>query len=203
MPTVTRPVFFATPAQFRKWLQAHHRTEQELWVGFYKKGTGRPSLTWPEAVDEALCFGWIDGVRKSLDVESYTNRFTPRRKGSNWSAINIRRMGELTAAGRVRAAGKKAFEARDPKKSGVYSFEQRQTPAFDAGLAARFRKNRAAWTFFQAQPPGYRRLATFYVVSARQEATRQRRLDILVATSAAGRRLEPMKPARPPGTPPE
>jgi len=192
------PLFFETPAQFRKWLQAHHRTEQELWVGFYKKGTGRPSLTWPEAVDEALCFGWIDGVRKSLDAESYTNRFTPRRKGSNWSAINTRRMDELMAAGRVRAAGKKAFEARDAKKSGVYSFEQREAPAFDAGLEARFKRHKAAWTFFQAQPPGFRRLATWYVVSAKQEATRQRRLDILVANSAAGHRLEPMKP-RPAG----
>lgn len=197
MAETPRPVFFETPAQFRTWLQRHHRTADELWVGFYKKGTGRPSITWPEAVDEALCFGWIDGIRKSLDAESYTNRFTPRRKGSNWSAINIRRMHALVEAGRARAAGKKAFAARDGRPP-AYSFEQRAAPAFDAALDARFREDRAAWTFFQAQPPGYRRMATWFVVSAKQEATRLRRLEVLISHSAAGQRLVAMQPAKKP-----
>jgi uncharacterized protein YdeI (YjbR/CyaY-like superfamily) len=189
-----RPTFFPTPADFRAWLQAHHRTEQELWVGFHKKSTGRPSLTWPESVDEALCFGWIDGLRKSVDAERYAIRFTPRRKGSIWSAVNTRRMGELIRARRVRAAGLKAFAAREEKKTGVYLFEQRQPPAFDPAREARFKANAAAWAFFQAQPPGYRKIATGLVMSAKQEATRDRRLALLIAQSAAGRRLDPMKP---------
>jgi uncharacterized protein YdeI (YjbR/CyaY-like superfamily) len=188
--------FFETPAAFRRWLQANHRTARELWVGFYKKGSGRPSITWPEAVDEALCFGWIDGVRKSIDDDRYTNRFTPRRKGSTWSAVNTRRMQELLKAGRVRAAGRQAFDRRDPAKSGLYSFEQRHAPAFDAALERRFQADANAWAFFRAQPPGYQRLSTWWVVSAKQEATRRRRLDELVALSAAGRRLDPMRPRR-------
>jgi uncharacterized protein YdeI (YjbR/CyaY-like superfamily) len=188
------PVFFSTPADFRKWLQKHHRSEQELWVGFYKKGTGRASITWPESVDEALCFGWIDGLRKRVDADRYMIRFTPRRKGSIWSAINTRRMDALIRARRVRAAGLAAFEAREEKKSSVYSFEQRQAPVFDPPLARRFMAHKAAWAFFQAQPPGYRKLATGFVMSAKQDATRLRRLDILVALSADGRRLDPMKP---------
>ena len=190
-----RPTFFETPAAFRAWLKTNHRTAKELWVGFYKKGSGKPSITWPEAVDEALCFGWIDGVRKSIDDERYTNRFTPRRTSSIWSDINTRRMRELLKAGRVCAAGRKAFEARDAAKSSRYSFEQRQAPAFDAALERRFKANRAAWTFFQAQPPGYRRLSTWWVVSAKREATRLRRLDELIALSADQRRLEPTQPA--------
>ncbi len=192
------PTFFPTPADFRRWLQAHHRTEQELWVGFYRKGTGRPSLTWPESVDEALCVGWIDGVRKNVDAERYMIRFTPRRKGSIWSAVNTRRMAELIRTRRVRAAGLKAFAARDEKKSRVYSFEQREAAAFDPALEARFRANAAAWAFFQAQPPGYRKTFKFMVMSAKQDATRLRRLDILIAHSEAGRRLDLMKPLRKP-----
>src|SRR5688572_25607539 len=192
--TTMIPLFFETPADFRRWLQAHHRTEQELWVGFYKKGTGRPSITWPESVDEALCFGWIDGLRKAVDAERYTIRFTPRRKGSIWSVVNTRRMAELIRARRVRAAGLKAFAAREEKKSGVYSFEQRQPPAFDPALESRFKANAAAWAFFQAQPPGYRKIATGLVMSAKREATRERRLALLIAHSAAGVRLDPMKP---------
>jgi uncharacterized protein YdeI (YjbR/CyaY-like superfamily) len=117
------PKFFRTPADFRRWLERHHGTQPELWVGFYKKGSGRPSITWPEAVDEALCFGWIDGIRKSVDAERYVNRFTPRRSRSNWSLVNIRRVGQLIAAGRMQPAGLRAFDARDERKSGVYSFE--------------------------------------------------------------------------------
>jgi uncharacterized protein YdeI (YjbR/CyaY-like superfamily) len=193
LKNVAEPTFFPTPSDFRKWLQKHHRTEQELWVGFYKKSAGRPSLTWPESVDEALCFGWIDGLRKNVDAGSYMIRFTPRRKGSIWSAVNTRRMGELVRAKRVRAAGLKAFAARDEKKTGVYSFE-REHAKLDAAMEARFKANPAAWRFFQAQPPGYRKIGAWYVLSAKQEATRLRRLDILIANSAAGIRLGLARP---------
>ena len=195
------PTFFATPADFRRWLQTHHRREQELWVGFYRKATGRPSITWAEAVDEALCFGWIDGVRKSVDADSYMNRFTPRRPGSIWSAVNTKRAAELMAAGRMRAAGQAAFERRDERKTAAYSPDRQQPLEFDAALAARFRANRAAWRFFQAQPPGYRRSCTHLVMSAKREATRLRRLAMLIAHSAAGRRLDFMQPLRRPAAP--
>ena len=188
-----RPTFFPTPAHFRRWLERHHASATELWVGFYKKSTGRPSITWPEAVDEALCFGWIDGIRKSLDEESYTNRFTPRKPGSNWSLINTKRVKELIEQGRMHEAGLEAFKSRDPKKS-VYSFEQRKNPQLTPELEALFKRNRDAWQFFEAQPPGYRRVITFYVVSAKQEATRLRRLDNLIKHCAAGRRIDFMKP---------
>jgi uncharacterized protein YdeI (YjbR/CyaY-like superfamily) len=181
--------FFPTPADFRRWLTKHHRTAPELWVGFHKKGSGRPSITWPESVDEALCFGWIDGIRKSLGVESYVIRFTPRRRGSIWSDVNTRRAKELISEGKMRPAGMAAFEARDPERSGVYSFERRMNPELDRRSAARFRANGEAWRFFQAQPPGYRRLALWWVVSAKREETRARRLDTLIADSAAGRRI--------------
>lgn len=189
-----QPVFFATPNEFRKWLARHHASERELWVGFYKKGTGRPSITWPEAVDEALCFGWIDGIRKSIDTESYTNRFTPRKPTSNWSDVNTRRMRELIAAGRVKPAGRRAFELRKPEKSGVYSFEQRRHPEFAPAALEAFTANTIAWAFFQSQPPGYRRLTTWWVVSAKQEATRARRLKLLIDHSAEGRRVDLLRP---------
>ena len=195
-----RPVFFPTAADFRRWLQAHHRTEQELWVGFYKKTTGRPSITWSEAVDEALCFGWIDGIRKSVDAESYMNRFTPRRKGSTWSAVNTRRMTELIRAGRVRAAGRNAFAARTD--DGGYDWQQERDRArLDPALEAQLKANRAASTFLEAQPPGYRKLAIWFVMSAKREATRVRRLEILIARSAAGKRLAPMQPRGKEGEP--
>jgi uncharacterized protein YdeI (YjbR/CyaY-like superfamily) len=189
---VITPTFFPTPADFRRWLQKNHRTATELWVGFYKKATGRPSITWPEAVDEALCFGWIDGVRKSVDAESYTNRFTPRRKNSIWSAVNTRRVAELIRQRRMRAAGLKAFEARDPARTHRYISES-EPAKLDARAAARFRANRAAWTFFESQPPGYRRAAIGYVMSAKQVATRERRLQTLIADSAAGLRILPLR----------
>ena len=183
------PVFFATPADFRRWLKKHHKSKDELLVGFYKKGSGRPSITWPESVDEALCFGWIDGVRRSLDEESYTIRFTPRRPGSNWSLINIRKVAALIRDGLMEPAGLEAFEKRDEAKSGVYSFEQREHAKLDRKAEAKFKANRAAWKFFQAQPPGYRKIAAFFVVSAKREETRERRLQRLIADSAAGRRI--------------
>ena len=190
MPKVSaRPTFFPTPAAFRRWLEAHHASAQELWVGFYKKDSGRPSITWPESVDEALCFGWIDGIRKKLDEERYVIRFTPRQSRSGWSTVNTRRINELIKEGRVRPAGLKAFEARDEEKSGVYSFEQRTEAKLDRAAEERFRRNKEAWRFFQSQPPGYRRLTTWWVVSAKREETRARRLEVLIADSAAGRRI--------------
>jgi uncharacterized protein YdeI (YjbR/CyaY-like superfamily) len=179
---------FETPEELRAWLEAHHDTVTELWVGFYKKATGRPSITYPQALDEALCYGWIDGVRRSVDAESYTTRFTPRRRGSNWSAVNVRRVGELTALGRMRPSGLRAFETRDPSKANSYSSENLAVD-FDAELAAQFRANAAAWDFFTAQPPGYRRTATWWVMSAKREDTRRKRLATLIDDSAHGRRL--------------
>jgi uncharacterized protein YdeI (YjbR/CyaY-like superfamily) len=190
-----RPTFFATAAEFRRWLKQHHRSERELWVGFHKKSSGRPSLTWPESVDEALCFGWIDGVRRTIDSESYAIRFTPRKRGSIWSAVNTRRAEEFIREGRMQPAGLRAFEARDPAKSGVYSFEQRRGARLSAEAEARFRANPAAWRFFESQPPGYRRTAVWWVVSAKREATRARRLETLIDDSAAGRRIAPLRRA--------
>lgn len=187
------PVFFTSAGEFRRWLRTHHATATELWVGYHKKGTGQPSLTWAESVDQALCFGWIDGIRKSVDQTRYMIRFTPRRPGSTWSRINVARVAELTRAGKMAAAGRRAFEARDPQKVEQYSFEQRDAPKLDAEAAARFRAHRKAWAFFTAQPPGYRRLALWWVVSAKQAATRARRLDRLIADSAAGQRIGPLR----------
>ena len=183
------PTFFATPEDFRAWLQAHHDRESELLVGFYKKGSGKPSITWPESVDEALCYGWIDGIRRNAGEDAYTIRFTPRKKKSTWSAINIGRVAELTKLGRMQPAGLKAFAAREESNSRIYAYENRDKISFDPALEERFRANEKAWNFFQAQPPGYRKLATFYVMGAKQDATRQRRLDNLIADSAAGNRI--------------
>jgi len=185
--------FFAAPEKWRQWLEKNHTRATELWVGMHKKASGTPSITWPEAVDEALCFGWIDGIRKSIDGTRYKNRFTPRKKGSNWSAVNIARVAALTKEGRMRPAGLAAFEGRDPKKSGVYSFEQREAATLGDEFERRFRANAKAWAFFEAQPPYYRRVTTFWVVSAKQQATRERRLEALIADSAAGRRVGLLK----------
>jgi len=195
---VSEPVFFATPAEFRAWLEEHHDTRTELIVGFYKKASGKPSITWKEAVDQALCFGWIDGVRRSLGDDAYTNRFTPRRRGSNWSAINIQRVRELIEAGQMAPAGLAAFEARTPERSAVYSYEQeRAAAALDGEQEREFRANPAAWDWFQSRPPGYRRGAIHWVVSAKRPETRARRLAALIEDSAAGRKVGPL---RPPGT---
>jgi len=180
-----KPRFFATPADFRQWLEEHHANARELWVGFHKKGSGRPSITWPESVDEALCFGWIDGVRKSIDDESYVIRFTPRKATSTWSAVNIKRITELIGQGRVFPAGLEAFERRSEKKSGIYSYEQQRDSAkLDKAHEQQFRAQKAAWEYFQAQPPGYKKLVTWWVVSAKKEETRQRRLATLIEASA-------------------
>ncbi len=192
-------VYFASPADFRAWLAANHETATELLAGFYKKGTGRPSITWPEAVDQALCFGWIDSVRRRIDAESYVNRFTPRKPTSNWSNFNIARVAELTAAGLMQPAGLLALAARQQARSGVYSFEQGQPQTLPPDLEASFREHATAWAFWEAQQPGYRRSAAWWVVSAKQEATRLRRLATLIDDSAAGRRIAQLaRPARKP-----
>lgn len=187
------PTFFATPAKFRAWLQKHHDTAPELLVGFYKKGSGKPSITWPEAVDQALCFGWIDGVRRSLDDERYMNRFTPRRPGSNWSAVNIKRAKELSDLGLMHPAGLKAFEARTDR-SGVYSYEQRHSVKLDESYERRFRRNEKAWEYFTSRPPSYRTSAVYWVMSAKKEETRERRLARLIDDSAHGRTVPPLTP---------
>jgi uncharacterized protein YdeI (YjbR/CyaY-like superfamily) len=184
-----QPKFFPTPADFRRWLEKNHESETELWVGFHKKGTGKPSITWPESVDQALCFGWIDGIRKSLGAESYVIRFTPRKRGSNWSLVNIRRATALIGDGLMQAAGKRAFEARDPAKSGVYAFEQTQPVILPPAAKKQFMASKRAWKFFESQPPGYRKIAIRYVLMAKQEETRLRRLARLIKDSAAGRRI--------------
>lgn len=184
-----RPMFFATPAEFRAWLAEHHASATELVVGFYKKGSGRPSITWPESVDQALCYGWIDGIRRGLDADSYTIRFTPRKPRSTWSAVNIKRAKELIDEGLMQPAGRAAFEARADDRSAIYSYEQRHGAVLAPGHEQRFRANPTAWAFFQAQPPSYRKVAVYWVTSAKREETRLRRLDTLIAHSAAGRRL--------------
>lgn len=189
MPDESEPTYFPTPADFRVWLAEHHATETVLWVGFHKKGTGRPSITWPEAVDEALCFGWIDGVRLSVDADSYKMRFTPRTARSNWSAVNVRRVADLIAQGRMQHAGLRAFEARREEQTGLYGYEQPPDAAFTPEQEAQFRANQAAWDFFQAQAAWYRRTATWWVISAKQEVTREKRLATLISDSAEGRTL--------------
>jgi uncharacterized protein YdeI (YjbR/CyaY-like superfamily) len=183
------PTHFETPAELRAWFDRHHESAPELWVGFHRKGSGRPSITWPEAVDEALCVGWIDGIRKSVDATSYKIRFTPRKPTSNWSSVNIGRVAELTAQGRMRPAGLAAFERRSEAKSGIYSYEQRKQARLEPAQEREFRANAEAWRYFQAQPQGYRKTATWWVVSAKREATRAKRLATLIDDSANGRRL--------------
>lgn len=187
-----KPEFFRTPSAFRRWLARHHTSTRELWVGFYKKGSGIPSITWPEAVDQALCFGWIDGIRKSFTADSYVIRFTPRNPKSIWSAVNTRRARELKKLGLMQPSGLKAFGARDPRRSTLYSFE-RARPGLPKAMEQQFRANRPAWEFYQSQPPGYRKTTSWWVVSAKQSATQQKRLTTLIADSEAGRRIAPLR----------
>jgi uncharacterized protein YdeI (YjbR/CyaY-like superfamily) len=188
------PTFFATPAELRAWLEEHHESESELLVGFHKKGSGRPSITWPESVDQALCFGWIDGVRRSLGEDAYTIRFTPRKARSNWSAVNVARMNELIAEGLVAPAGLAAFERRSDDRTAIYSYEQRKTATLPPEYEQQLRSNEGAAEFFDSQPPWYRRTATHWVISAKREATRERRLAQLIEDSANGRRIGPLTP---------
>lgn len=189
-----RPTFFATASEFRRWLKRHGGSVAELWVGYYRKTSGQPSLTWQESVDEALCFGWIDGIRKKVDERSYTNRFTPRRRGSNWSAINIKRARQLIRDGRMQPAGLRAFKSRDEKQARALS-DMRTNARLARDEEADFRANPKAWAFFESQPPGYRKVAAWFVVSAKRADTRARRLKTLIGLSERGRRLEPMQPA--------
>jgi uncharacterized protein YdeI (YjbR/CyaY-like superfamily) len=183
-----RPTFFATPSEFRRWLKKHHATESELLVGFAKIGSGIPSITWPESVDEALCFGWIDGVRKRIDDERYSIRFTPRKRKSTWSAVNIARVAELEKEGRMAEAGRAAFSVRSENKFGTYSYEQRPMD-LPPRLQERFRKNPGAWKFYTSQPPSYRKTATWWVIGARKEETTEKRFALLVACSENGERI--------------
>jgi uncharacterized protein YdeI (YjbR/CyaY-like superfamily) len=183
-------VFFPTPSAFRQWLLKNHTRATELWVGYYRKASGRPSITWPESVDEALCFGWIDGIRKKVDDESYKIRFTPRRPKSTWSAVNIARIAVLTREGRMQSAGIAAFARREESNSATYSFENRESAKLSDADEGEFRRDPAAWEFFQRQPPGYRRLAAWWVISARRPETRLKRLQRLITESRAQRRIE-------------
>lgn len=193
-----KPIFFATQAELRRWFSKNHKTAKELLLGYYKVGSGKPSVTWPQTVDEALCFGWIDGVRKSIDGESYTIRFTPRRARSIWSAVNIKRAGELKELGLMKPAGLKTFEQRDPKRAQLYSSEQR-TVAWPPTLEKQFKQNKPAWAFFSEQPPGYRKTISWWVISAKKEETQQKRLARLIEMSAAGKRIDLMAPFGKPG----
>ena len=183
------PVFFATPEAFRAWLARHALTAAELVVGFHKVGSGRPSMSWPESVDEALCVGWVDGVRKRIDDHAYQIRFTPRKPSSTWSAINIERVRVLGEQGRMQPAGLAAFARRLEHKSRTYAYEQGGTVALPPDAEALFRQQKAAWAFFERQPPGYRKRLVWRILSAKQQATRDKRLAALIAASAKGERL--------------
>lgn len=185
-------VYFRTSESFQSWLEEWHQHRKELWVGFHKKSSGKPSITYPEAVDEALCFGWIDGLRQKLNDGAYTIRFTPRKPKSQWSAVNVKKAEKLSHEGRMRPAGIRAFESSKHQPS-KYSYEQRKESTLKKEDERRFRSNHKAWDFFQAQPPWHRRTATFWVVSAKQEATRQRRLATLIADSEDGQPIKPLR----------
>ena len=187
--------YFESPAAFRRWLAENHASATEVWVGFHRKATGRASMTWAESVDQALCYGWIDGIRKRIDDERYAIRFTPRRPGSTWSAVNIRRMDELISLGLVEQPGLEAFARRTEERSRQYSYESAPgelTPEFEE----RLRANEAAWEDWQRRPPGYRRTAAFWVMSAKKPETRERRLEILVGSCEQGLPIPPMRYGR-------
>jgi uncharacterized protein YdeI (YjbR/CyaY-like superfamily) len=186
--TQMNPTFFKKPNDFRAWLAKHHQTHKELLVGFYKKGSSKPSITWPESVDEALCYGWIDGVRKSIDDISYSIRFTPRKVSSVWSLVNIKKVETLQAEGRMQAEGLRAFAARKENKSGIYAFEQKPADLPEA-FKKIFKKNKAAWSFFEVQPPSYRKTLIWWVTSAKQDVTQNSRLNKLIEASAQNLRL--------------
>jgi Uncharacterized protein conserved in bacteria len=187
-PTKVSATFFASPEAFRKWLEKHHETEKELLVGFYKVGTGKPSMTWSESVDQALCFGWIDGVRKSIDKGNYSIRFTPRKPTSIWSAINIKKVDELTKAGLMMPAGQKAFALRREDKSGIYSHEK-EPAKLDPSYEKQLKANKTAWIFFEKQAPSYKKVIIHWIMSAKQEKTRLSRLEKTIRGSELGKRL--------------
>jgi uncharacterized protein YdeI (YjbR/CyaY-like superfamily) len=186
-----KPTFFSNPLKFREWLKKHHADKTELLVGFYKVTSGKASMTWPQSVDEALCFGWIDGIRRSIDEESYTIRFTPRRPTSIWSTVNIKKMNELSEKGLMQAAGLEVFKHRKEERSEVYSHEHKAR-SLDKKLERQFKANKKAWKFFQSMAPSYRKAVINWLMSAKQEATRLRRLEELIRDSEAGRKIKQM-----------
>ncbi|MEW6194232.1 MAG: YdeI/OmpD-associated family protein [Bacteroidota bacterium] len=185
------PIFFKSPSQLRKWFKQNYSSKEELWLGYYKKNSGKPSVTWPESVDEALCFGWIDGIRKSIDDVSYKIRFTPRRKGSVWSVVNIKRAKELIEQGLMQQPGLSAFEKRKEDRSEIYSYEQRKDD-LDKPYLNIFKKNKDAWKFFQSMPPYYKRTVSWWVISAKKEETRLKRLQKLIDCSANEKKIPEM-----------
>ncbi|HYN35360.1 MAG TPA: YdeI/OmpD-associated family protein [Actinomycetota bacterium] len=185
---MAKPLFFADQSKFRAWLTKNHDKLDEAQIGFYKKASGIPSMTWPEAVDEALCFGWIDGRRNGIDDVSYMNRFTPRKRTSNWSAINIKRANELAKEGLMQPAGLEAFSRRTDDRSAIYSYEQMKTAKLPEKYAKRFRESRKAWGYYKAQSPSYKRTVAWWVISAKKEETRLRRLGQLIEHSGKGRK---------------
>jgi uncharacterized protein YdeI (YjbR/CyaY-like superfamily) len=189
-----KPTFFATPEEFRAWLEENHETATELLVGFHKKSSGKASITWPESVEQALCFGWIDGVRRGLGDESYTIRFTPRKPSSTWSRVNLEKVEELKRRGLMRPAGLRAYDERREAKTGIYSYEQREAAELPAEYRERLRANAAAWDFWTSRPPSYRKAAVWWVVSAKKEETRERRLATLIEDSANARPVAPLTP---------
>lgn len=180
-----KPKFFSTPAEFRKWLEKNHNSETELIIGFHRKASGKKSITYHEALDEALCFGWIDGVRRRLNETSFEQRFTPRKPRSIWSLVNVRHVERLTKDGRMRPPGLEAYERRDPKRTGIYAFEN-QPKAFSPAYERRFRQNKAAWQFFENLPPYAKKLYIHWVMSAKREETQIKRLELLIESSAKG-----------------
>ena len=192
-----KPRFFSSLSAWRAWLEKHHADSKELWVGLYKLDSGRPSITWPEAVDGALCFGWVDGVRKRVDDISYKIRFTPRKARSVWSAVNVRRATELSAAGLMHPAGLAAFQKRQGNLSAIYSYEQKKSAKLPVAYEKKFRARKTAWEFFQAQPPGYQRTCNFWIISAKKEETRLKRLAVLIEDSEHQRKIGPLtRPTR-------
>lgn len=187
------PIFFKTPGQFRAWLKKNHRTCSQQWIGFHRKSSGLPSITWPESVDQALCFGWIDGLRKGVDAQSYKIRFTPRRPDSVWSAINTRRIKELIASGQVQPSGLKAFARRTAGRSGIYSYENRKSAKLSAEAERKFRRDSKAWGWFQQQPRSYQTMSIWWVVSAKRPETQEKRLARLIADSAAQQKIAPLR----------
>ncbi|MFP9100725.1 YdeI/OmpD-associated family protein [Flavobacterium sp. RHBU_24] len=183
------PTFFKTQNDFRLWLEDNYKSETELLVGFYKVGSGKESMTWPESVDQAVCYGWIDGVRRTVDGEAYSIRFTPRRAGSIWSAVNIAKVEKLTKVGLMKDAGLAAFGKRTEAKSRIYAFEQEKTAELPEGLLSIFKADKPAWTFFEAQPPGYKKQILHRIVTAKQEKTKLQRLEKLIEASAQNKRL--------------
>jgi uncharacterized protein YdeI (YjbR/CyaY-like superfamily) len=185
--------FFETPTELRAWLEANHETATELWVGRYKKASGKATVTWPELVDQVLCFGWIDGMAKGVADDAVAQRVTPRRKGSIWSKVNIAKVAELEAAGLMTPAGRAAFEARTEARSGIYAHEQEEPATFTAEQEAQLKANEAAWAGWQQLPPSYRKQATHWVTSAKKEETRASRLATLIEDSANGERVKPFR----------